>query len=74
MHYFDARGHTSTEFRTPLLGWQSAYNAGLGYEWQFADTRWRVHTLVEAYRYMIRQGATARFYGLGMTLGLVYTF
>ena len=74
LHYFSAKGHAAADFRTPLLGWQATVNAGLGYEWQIPDTRWRINTLVEGYRYLVRQGSTARFYGLGFTLGTVYTF
>lgn len=74
IHNFAAPGQVSSDFRTPLLGWQTTFNAGLGYEWQIADSLWRVHGLVEGYKSMIRQGNTARFYGLGFTFGVVRTF
>lgn len=73
-HYFDGRGQAASDFKTPLLGWQTSWNGGLGYEWQISDTRWRLNGLVEGYHYMLRQGSTARFSGLGFTLGAVYTF
>lgn len=62
------------QFKTPLNGWQVSLNAGLGYEWQISDTRWRLHALLEGYKSLARQSNTARFYGLGFTLGTVYTF
>jgi len=74
LHSFEASHHSASDFRSPLLGQQTSVNAGLGYEWQIPDTRWRINTLMEGYKYLARQGSTARFYGLGFTLGTVYTF
>ncbi|MBI4348813.1 MAG: hypothetical protein HY553_18385 [Elusimicrobia bacterium] len=64
----------AAQFVTPLDGWQGTVNAGIGYEWQIHDSGWRVHALLEGYKDVVRQSPTARFYGLGFTLGTVYTF
>jgi len=73
LHEFSSRT-VSSDFRTPLIGWQASYNAGLGYEWQFEQSPWRIHALAEGYKSMMRHGSSARFYGLGLSLGAVYTF
>ncbi len=63
----------NTAFAAPLLGWHPAWNLGLGYEWQFDNSRWRFHSLAEGYRSFARSGKTS-FSGLGLTAGFVYTF
>jgi hypothetical protein len=73
-HSFESKGNTSSDFRTPLIGWQTSLNAGIGYEWQIPDTRWRVNAVLEGYKSMMRSRSTARFYGGGLALGTVYTF
>ena len=70
-HYFSGQAKKS-DFGAPLLGWRPAWNLGLGYEWQLANTNWRWHTLAEGYRSFSTGGT--QFYGLGLTGGLVYTF
>lgn len=61
------------DFAAPLLGWHTAWNLGLGYEWQFSNSRWRFHALAEACRSFSRTGRTP-FDGMGLTAGFVYTF
>ncbi len=70
-HFFSGPAKKS-DFKAPLLGWHSAWNLGLGYEWQFANSPWRFHTLAEGYRSFA--GGGVAFYGLGLTAGFVYTF
>jgi hypothetical protein len=60
-----------SDFNAPLAGWHTAWNLGLGYEWQFDNSNWRFHTLAEGYRSI---GGGTRFYGTGLTAGFVYTF
>lgn len=62
---------SSSDFKAPLLGWHPAWNLGLGYEWQFDSSNWRLHSLAEGYRSI---GGGTRFYGAGLTAGFVYTF
>ena len=69
-HLFSGPGDKS-DFNAPLKGWHPAWNLGLGYEWQFANSNWRFHSLAEGYRSM---GGGLRFYGTGLTAGFVYTF
>lgn len=71
-HRFSS-GADKSEFGTSLLGWHGSYDIALGYEWQFADTNFRVHALAEGYRSILRSG-TAKFYGVGLAGGVVYTF
>ncbi len=71
-HYFSGPGGKA-DFQAPLLGWHPAWNLGLGYEWQFDDSRWRFHALAEGCRSFSRGGRTP-FYGLGLTAGFVRTF
>lgn len=70
-HYFSGPGKKA-DYKAPLLGWRPAWNLGLGYEWQFAGSNWRFHSLAEGYR-SFSSGGT-RFYGAGLTAGFVYTF
>jgi hypothetical protein len=70
-HYFYGSAGKS-EFKEPLKGVRPAWNLGLGYEWQFANSNWRFHSLAEGYRSFA--GSGAQFYGLGLTAGFVYTF
>lgn len=60
-------------FTTPLNGWAGSWNLGLGYEWQIHDSRWRLHALAEGYKSFLLENS-ARFYGVGATLGVAYTF
>ena len=69
-HFFSGPAKKS-EFRAPLQGWRPAWNLGLGYEWQFDNSNWRINSLAEGYRSF--SGGT-QFYGLGLTAGFVYTF
>ncbi|MCX5786216.1 MAG: hypothetical protein NTX59_11065 [Elusimicrobia bacterium] len=62
-----------SDFKTPLLGWYTAWNAGVGYEWQFANSNWRAHLLAEGYRSFAGSNSP-KFYGIGLTGGFVYTF
>lgn len=71
-HYFSTSAKGS-DFQTSVKGWHPAWNAGLGYEWQIPDTRWRVNILTEGYR-SFSGGKTPEFYGIGLTAGLAYTF
>ena len=71
-HFFSGPARKS-DFKAPLLGWRPAWNLGLGYEWQFANSNWRFHTLAEGYRSFAGGGRT-QFYGIGLTTGFVYTF
>lgn len=73
LHYFSS-SRAASDFHTPVLGWHASWNAGLGYEVQIPDTRWRVNFLLEGYKDMVRRKSTARFYGLGASLGTVFTF
>ncbi len=69
-HYFSSSAKKS-DFKDSLLGWTSAWNLGLGYEWQFDNSNWRFHALAEGYRSI---SARSPFYGMGITSGFVYTF
>lgn len=71
-HHFSGPADKA-DFAAPLLGWHPAWNLALGYEWQFANSNWRFHTLAEGSRSFYRSGKT-QFYGLGLTAGFVYTF
>jgi len=71
-HYFSGPAK-KTDFAAPLQGWHPAWNLGVGYEWQFANSNWRFHSLAEGYRSFYRAGRT-QFHGLGVTAGFVYTF
>lgn len=70
-HYFGGKGKKG-DYKAPLLGWRPAWNLGLGYEWQFDNSNWRFHALAEGCRSFA--GGGARFYGVGVTAGFVYTF
>ncbi|MFA6434597.1 MAG: hypothetical protein WCW52_07875 [Elusimicrobiales bacterium] len=70
-HYFSG-GPGKSDLKEPLRGWRAAWNLGLGYEWQFSNSNWRFNSLAEGYRSFAGNGA--RFYGLGLTAGFVYTF
>ena len=61
------------DYDAPLLGGTAAYDLGLGYEWQIADTPWRVNATFDGLR-SISSRAGVDYYGLGMTAGVVYTF
>lgn len=71
-HHFGGK-EEKTDFDASVLGWHHAWNAGLGYEWQIAESRWRAHLLAEGYR-SIAAGDTPEFYGVGLTAGFAYTF
>ncbi|MBI4667595.1 MAG: hypothetical protein HY747_00150 [Elusimicrobia bacterium] len=72
-HYFTKpKGYQSNDFEAPLQGLRGAWNLGLGYEWQIADSNWRIHTLLEGYKSFERRGSD-RFFGAGLTAGFVYT-
>lgn len=71
-HHFGSKT-ARADFKTPLIGLQGSWNAGIGYEWQLAETNWRLHGLAEGYSYLFRRKA-ARFYGAGLTAGLAYMF
>lgn len=62
-----------SDFKTSMLGRHTAWNIGLGYEWQFSNSNWRFHVLTEACR-SFSGNDTPEFYGLGFTTGLAYTF
>ncbi len=70
-HYFSGPAK-SADFKAPLLGWHSAWNLGLGYEWQFDNSNWRFHSLAEGYRSFA--GGGAKFDGITLTAGFVRTF
>ena len=73
-HYVTASGSAAkSDFGTSLLGWHTAWNAGLGYEWQLDNSNWRGNILAEGYR-SFSGGGNPGFYGLGFTAGLAYTF
>ncbi|MBI4801110.1 MAG: hypothetical protein HY796_01165 [Elusimicrobia bacterium] len=71
-HYISGAAKSS-DFHTSIKGWHPSWNAGLGYEWQIPDTNWRVNLLAEGYR-SFSGGKTPKFYGIGLTTGLAYTF
>ena len=71
-HHFSGPADKA-DFAAPLLGWHPAWNLALGYEWQFANSNWRFHSLAEGARSFHRSEKT-QFYGLGLTAGFVYTF
>jgi len=74
LSYHYIKGPVSkSDFDTSLLGWNGAWNAGLGYEWQFDNSNWRANVLAEGYK-SFAGGGNPRFYGLGVTAGLAYTF
>ena len=61
------------DYEAPLLGATVAYNLGLGYEWQIADTPWRVNATFDGLRSIANRAGVA-YYGLGLTAGVAYTF
>ena len=71
-HHFGSNADSGT-FQTPLIGWQGSWNVGLGYEWQVPQTGWRLHLLAEGYKSFLLKDAS-RFYGVGLTGGVAYTF
>jgi hypothetical protein len=60
-------------FNTPLVGTSAAWNIGLGYEWQFANSNWRLNAALDGLRSIASRGGTG-YYGLGMTTAAAYTF
>lgn len=71
-HYF-AGSAKSSDFKPSLKGWHPAWNAGLGYEWQIPDTRWRFNIVADAYK-SFGGGNNPYFYGIGLKTGLAHTF
>jgi hypothetical protein len=65
-------GHAS-DFSAPLLGTSAAWNLGLGYEWQFADSNWRLNGALDGLRSIANRSGTG-YYGLGLTVAAAYTF
>lgn len=61
------------DFAAPVLGTSAAWDMGLGYEWQIADSRWRVNAAVDGLRSIASRGGVA-YYGMDTTLGVVFTF
>lgn len=72
-HKFAGRASRS-DFGAPLLGVHTSWNAGLGYQWQFSNSNWRAHALLDGYGSLQREKGTSRFYGMGFGAGLVRTF
>jgi len=62
-----------TDFDPSLLGWHEAWNVGLGYEWQFAESNFRMNILGSACKSFVSKHSP-EFYRAGLTLGLAYTF
>lgn len=71
-HYFSGSGN-KTDFSPALLGWHEAWNAGIGYEWQFSDSNFRANILAEGCKSIIKS-RSPEFYRTGVTAGLSYTF
>ena len=69
-HRFTGRAKNS-DFDTSVLGWRSAWNVAVGYEWQIPETRWRAHLLADGYRSF---GNSPKFFGAGLSGGFAYTF
>lgn len=65
-------GARKAEFAEPLVGWRMAWNLGLGYEWQFAESNWRVNVAAEGYKSF--SGRSPQFHGMGVSAGAAYTF
>lgn len=65
-------GARKAEFAEPLVGWRMAWNLGLGYEWQFPGSNWRVNVAAEGYKSF--SGRSPQFYGMGASAGAAYTF
>jgi hypothetical protein len=61
------------DFSTPVLGASAAWDAGLGYEWQIAETPWRINAALDGLR-SISNRSNISYYGLGGTIAAVYTF
>lgn len=72
-HHFLTAAEKS-DFRLDLIDWRYSWNAGLGYEWQIPDSRWRLHLAAEGYRSIEEKKGDLRFFGTGASLGLVLTF
>ncbi|MBI2519887.1 MAG: hypothetical protein HYV97_05710 [Bdellovibrio sp.] len=70
-HYIEGNRHDS-DFDTTLLGFRGTWNAGLGYEWQIAETSWRFNLLLEGFKSMSRENGS-KFIGAGLTVGMAYT-
>lgn len=62
-----------SDFVAPIIGDSAAWNIGLGYEWQLADSNWRVNAAFDGLRAMEKKDEVG-YYGLGGTIGLAYTF
>jgi len=71
-HYFTGPANRA-DFNPALQGWHEAWNVGLGYEWQFAGSRWRANLLAEGCRSFVHRNSP-EFYQAGLTAGLAYTF
>jgi hypothetical protein len=65
-------GARKAEFAEPLIGWRMAWNLGLGYEWQFTESNWRVNVAAEGYKSF--SGRSPQFYGMGVSAGAAYNF
>jgi hypothetical protein len=61
------------DFAAPILGASAAWDLGLGYEWQIADSRWRINAALDGL-HSISNRSNISYYGLGGTLAAVYTF
>jgi len=63
----------NSDFADPILGASAAWDLGLGYEWQIADSPWRINAAIDGLR-SISNRANISYYGLGGTIAAVYTF
>jgi hypothetical protein len=61
------------DFATPILGASAAWDLGLGYERQIADSRWRINAALDGL-HSISNRSDVSYYGLGGALAAVYTF
>ncbi len=50
LHYFKEEKRSDDDAPTLNLGTRRSYNIGVGYEWQIAESNWRINTVLEGYQ------------------------
>ena len=55
------------------MGPSAAWNLGLGYEWQFANSNWRLNAAFDGLRSIANHSGVA-YWGFGSTIAAAYTF
>ncbi len=66
-------GAPASDFSSPIVGTSTAWDVGLGYEWQIPDSNWRINAALDGLRSMGDRDGVG-YYGLGAAAALVRTF